>query len=190
MASRKQTLSIWVQGGMRALESSRPKGTGRAKPSYFSRVCTNIRTNFTLATLNLNSSPKTVTRLQNFLQLYRQRQNRRMKSRDQTVRDAFSRVKVAIIDTGVDESAFDEYTHSCKGTSFVRKDNTESHWWLSSDVHGTQMAKLISSLDPFCQLHIAKVGDHKTDIVSERVVQACGRPCTGMNTIADQKFRL
>lgn len=82
-------------------------------------------------------------------------------------------MKVAIIDTGVDESDFSTNIHKdgFKGDSFVTRDDMESHWWLSSDAHGTQMAKIISSIDPFCQLYIAKVGDYKDDISVDRVAK-------------------
>jgi hypothetical protein len=73
------------------------------------------------------------------------------------------RVKVAIIDTGIDESEFGaKETIDSIGENF--SETGDSHWWLSADSHGTQMAKLVSAIDPCCQLYIVKVGDHKRDI--------------------------
>lgn len=83
------------------------------------------------------------------------------------------RIKVAVIDTGFDGSHFGDEFDKFKGETFVHKGDTESHWWLSSDAHGTHMAKLIYSIDPFCQLYIAKVGDDKHDIKVERVTEVC-----------------
>ncbi len=82
-------------------------------------------------------------------------------------------MKVAIIDTGADESEFPKDLNSFIGRSFVHKEdeNTESPWWLTSDVHGTYMAQLICQLDPFCQIYIAKVSDHKLSLEIERVIE-------------------
>lgn len=93
---------------------------------------------------------------------------------------------MAIIDTGVDESDFNTNIHKdgFEGESFVEREGMESHWWLSSDVHGTQMAKIISSIDPFCKLYIAKVGDHKEDITVERVAKVY--PLLPYHLVAEQ----
>jgi len=112
-------------------------------------------------------SPQTVTKLREFIQTYRVRQTAGKKT------PAVDAVKVAIIDTGVDESEFPEDCQGFIGCSFVQKGDTESHWWLTSDVHGTQMAKLINQLDPHCQLYIAKVSDHKSNLQIDRVIEVC-----------------
>ena len=114
------------------------------------------------------------------------------------------RIKVCIIDTGIDESRFKleagittpphKSTWSRKkknatgvksegendvedeakkprivGSTFSQTGN--SHWWLSGDSHGTQMAKLVTNLDPCCSIYVAKVGDSKSDISNGAVVE-------------------
>ncbi|OCK83141.1 subtilisin-like protein, partial [Lepidopterella palustris CBS 459.81] len=57
------------------------------------------------------------------------------------------------------------------GASFVCRDGKESSWWLSQEMHGTNMARIIRSLDPYCELYIAQVGESKTDIRPERALR-------------------
>lgn len=45
------------------------------------------------------------------------------------------------------------------GTSFVNRDDEEPVWWHASEAHGTQMARLICSIDPCCDLYIVKVAE-------------------------------
>ena len=81
-----------------------------------------------------------------------------------------AKVKVAVIDNGVDHFSFKQGI--ADGISFAYHNNgDESNWWLASDPHGTQMAKVLRHTDPYCELFIAKVGNHKKDITAERVVQ-------------------
>jgi hypothetical protein len=75
------------------------------------------------------------------------------------------RIRVAILDSGVDQGEF-EANHGLAGHSI-----SGSHWWLSSEQHGTQMAKIITSIDPCCKLWIAKVADHRTSITIDAVVK-------------------
>lgn len=78
------------------------------------------------------------------------------------------RTKVAIIDSGVQRANL-----TCRhvtGASFVYNQERESPWWLSKEPHGTQMANIIHELDPHCELFIAKVGETKTDISSDSVL--------------------
>ena len=76
---------------------------------------------------------------------------------------------MAIIDTGIDETLLD--FRNIDGGSFVRHDGKESSWWLAREMHGTNMARIVRSLDPYCELYIAQVGESKTDIRPERVIQ-------------------
>lgn len=78
-------------------------------------------------------------------------------------------IKVAIIDTGVDPDSVKCFRIS--GASFVSSESGESPWWYAHHPHGTQMAKIVTDLNPFCQLPVAKVGDQKMDITSDRVAQ-------------------
>jgi hypothetical protein len=79
------------------------------------------------------------------------------------------RIKIAVIDTGVDPESIKCYQIS--GASFVTSHSGESPWWYSNHPHGTQMAKIITDIDPFCQLLVAKVGDSTTDMKVTGVVK-------------------
>jgi hypothetical protein len=81
------------------------------------------------------------------------------------------RVKVAIIDTGVDETLLDATYRGISGESFVIEEGKGSMWWIAKELHGTRMAHIIHSLDPFCKLIIYKCGDARTDITKERVTR-------------------
>jgi hypothetical protein len=69
------------------------------------------------------------------------------------------------LDSGVDQGEF-EANHGLAGHFF-----SGSRWWLSSEQHGTQMAKIITPIDPCCKLWIAKVPDHRTSITIDAVVK-------------------
>jgi hypothetical protein len=44
------------------------------------------------------------------------------------------------------------------GKSFVSTgDDEEQVWWHASEAHGTQMARLICSIDPCCELYVVKL---------------------------------
>jgi len=61
-----------------------------------------------------------------------------------------------------------------EGKSFVDDDYRVSPWLFASDPHGTQMANLICSLDPACELYVAKVTDgNNFGISPERVISVC-----------------
>ena len=77
--------------------------------------------------------------------------------------------KIAAIDDGTDQSSISRL--QINGASFVYSDSGESPWWLSDDLHGTQMAKMITGIDPYCKLFIAKVGETKSDITRGCVIE-------------------
>ncbi|KAL6355505.1 hypothetical protein LRP88_11099 [Fusarium phalaenopsidis] len=79
-------------------------------------------------------------------------------------------VRVAVIDTGVDPNCIQ--CSQISGASFVPSDSGESPWWFSYHPHGTQMANVISELNPHCKLLVAKVGDSDMDMTVERLIQA------------------
>ena len=83
------------------------------------------------------------------------------------------RTKVAILDSGIDRSLFQGIV---EGKSFVRKDGRESPWYIPSHSHGTQMAQFVRSLDPCCELYIAKVCDDRSDISVANVVKVRDLP--------------
>ncbi|KAI1128238.1 peptidase S8/S53 domain-containing protein [Nemania abortiva] len=79
-------------------------------------------------------------------------------------------VNVAVIDTGVDPDSIQ--CHEISGASFVSSESGESPWWFSYHPHGTQMAKVITELNPHCRLLVAKVGDSVMDMTVDRMIQA------------------
>jgi len=83
----------------------------------------------------------------------------------------YPRIRVAVIDTGVDETLLDDTFRGISGQSFVVEEGKESMWWIAKELHGTRMAHIIHSLDPFCKLKIYKCGDARTDITKERVTR-------------------
>ncbi|KAM6506080.1 hypothetical protein FSOLCH5_014262 [Fusarium solani] len=78
-------------------------------------------------------------------------------------------IRVAVIDTGVDPNCIQ--CSQISGASFVSSDSGESPWWFSYHPHGTQMAKVISELNPHCKLLVAKVGDSDMDMTVERLIR-------------------
>lgn len=59
-----------------------------------------------------------------------------------------------------------------EGKSFVDDDHRVSPWLFASDAHGTQMANLICSIDPACELYVAKITDgNNFGISPERVIR-------------------
>ncbi|KAK4081591.1 uncharacterized protein Triagg1_2332 [Trichoderma aggressivum f. europaeum] len=46
-----------------------------------------------------------------------------------------------------------------EGISLVGRDNEEQPWWHATEPHGTQMATLICSINPFCDLYVVKVAE-------------------------------
>ncbi|KAK0721138.1 hypothetical protein B0H67DRAFT_578208 [Lasiosphaeris hirsuta] len=85
-------------------------------------------------------------------------------------------IKVAIIDNGADK--FRPRIRDCieRGVSYVKADTGSADrilpWWMVSDPHGTQMASLVSAVNPWCRLYIARVGKGRRDILPEDAVQA------------------
>jgi hypothetical protein len=76
------------------------------------------------------------------------------------------RTKIAIIDNGMmwSQGQADSTVHlqACNqvkgGKSFLNKSGSGYQWYLAgASWHGTQMACIISSLDPMCELYIAQV---------------------------------
>lgn len=120
-----------------------------------------------------SSLPYELTGLRPFLDFYGGFQ----KSRTELVENSKSHpaditlepVRVAVIDNGVDDYSFSRKIK--RGISFVYPEGKEHNWFIASDSHGTQMAKFIQQIDPFCEIYPIKVGDHSRDIVPSRVVE-------------------
>ncbi|KUI59785.1 Major intracellular serine protease [Cytospora mali] len=92
--------------------------------------------------------------------------------------DADNRIKVAIIDNGVDGIRASVKAMIAKGISYVAggpytPDQVETlPWWMVADPHGTHMASLVGQINQYCRLYIARVGKGRTDILIENAVKA------------------
>lgn len=81
------------------------------------------------------------------------------------------RIKVALIDSGViivgggqsEDPNDDIYCtlqrRIIEGISLVNRDEEEQNWWHATEPHGTQMAALICTLNPFVDLYVVKVAE-------------------------------
>jgi hypothetical protein len=79
-------------------------------------------------------------------------------------------IKVAVIDNGVDPGSIT--CHSIHGASFIASHNGESNWWYVKNSHGTKMARIITELNPYCRLLIAKVAEGRKDINEAKIIEA------------------
>lgn len=77
------------------------------------------------------------------------------------------RVKVAILDNGVDVTNRDLASTIATGRSFVRAATCSGPllpWDVAADPHGTQMAYLIRMVNPWCRLYPARVASFHKDV--------------------------
>jgi hypothetical protein len=86
------------------------------------------------------------------------------------------RTKVAILDSGINGTRFPLQSHKRQGRSFVWRDNGKGHeseasWWLAVDPHGSQMANIISQLDPFCVFYFFQIADNMNYIELPTVIK-------------------
>ncbi|KFA46532.1 hypothetical protein S40293_09874 [Stachybotrys chartarum IBT 40293] len=115
-------------------------------------------------------SPIEVTGLAHFIQKYTEAQIRPPGFQS-------PRTKVAILDSGVNGTQFPLHSHERQGRSFVWRDNGKGHeseasWWLAVDPHGSQMANIISQLDPFCKFYFFQIADNMNYIELPTVIKA------------------
>ncbi|KAL6795510.1 hypothetical protein J3E68DRAFT_404485 [Trichoderma sp. SZMC 28012] len=101
-------------------------------------------------------------------------------------KDTTTRTKVALIDSGVvvvgggrsesinGNSLESDLAHRIvDGISLVSRDNEEHTWWHATEPHGTQMATLICSINPFCDLYVVKVAEsNASGITGQNVAKA------------------
>ncbi|UNI23916.1 hypothetical protein JDV02_009707 [Purpureocillium takamizusanense] len=88
-----------------------------------------------------------------------------------------TRTKIAILDSGVNGTRFPLQRQDRQGRSFVWRDNGKGHqseasWWLAVDPHGSQMANVISQLDPSCIFYFVQIADNMNYIELPTVVKA------------------
>ncbi|KAL4969565.1 uncharacterized protein BDV14DRAFT_195830 [Aspergillus stella-maris] len=97
--------------------------------------------------------------------------------------DPDTRIKVAIIDNGADKIRSPIGPWIDNGISYVSSDHlgeAPRPWWTVADAHGTQMASLINTVNPYCRLYIARVGKGRADIDPKKAAKA-------INWAVDQK---
>jgi len=117
-------------------------------------------------------SPIEVTGLKHFIQHYSEAQLT-CKQLSLAVK-----TKVAILDSGVNGTRFPLQSHERQGRSFVWRDNGKGHqseasWWLAVDPHGSQMANIISQIDPSCVFYFFQIADNMNYIELPTVVKVC-----------------
>ncbi|XDG09918.1 hypothetical protein ABKA04_009533 [Annulohypoxylon sp. FPYF3050] len=88
-----------------------------------------------------------------------------------------SKIKVAVLDSGVNGTRFPLEKHDRHGRSFVWNEHgkgqeSEASWWLAVDPHGSQMANIISQLDPFCVFYFFQIANNMNYISTPTVVKA------------------
>ena len=71
------------------------------------------------------------------------------------------KVKIALIDTGIVALGDRSQLQIKSGISFGHgaDGESESPWWIPSSKHGPQMADIISSIDPYCEIFPVKITD-------------------------------
>jgi len=88
-----------------------------------------------------------------------------------------NQIKVAIIDNGVDRIQSTLKKNIAKGVSYVTADSENGErtlpWWMVADTHGTLMTSVIQTVNPFCQLYIARVGKGRKDILPTNAAKVC-----------------
>ena len=81
------------------------------------------------------------------------------------------RVKIALIDNGVDQMRSLISENIASGASFVRAGGRTEvpalPWYTAADAHGTQMASLMREVNRWCRIYPARVGSLQLDIDDE-----------------------
>lgn len=91
------------------------------------------------------------------------------KARDEV---SYPKTKVAIIDNGVDVRQEVVFRYITNGMSFVKdSDDWPMPWFTAQDLHGTQMARLVSQVNPYCELYIYRINVMRNDIRLDAAVQ-------------------
>ena len=82
------------------------------------------------------------------------------------------RIKIALIDTGIGALGFLDQSQIKSGISFGHGVDRESEipWWIPSNEYGPQMADIITSIDPYCELYPIKITDDTDGAVKARPV--------------------
>lgn len=84
------------------------------------------------------------------------------------------RVKVAIIDNGADQMCTAISANIVRGMSFVRSGyeaRSVLPWYTPAHPHGTQMADLIRSVNPWCDLFPLRVASLDNDVNMDAAIE-------------------
>ncbi|KAL6415763.1 Ankyrin repeat protein [Ilyonectria robusta] len=91
------------------------------------------------------------------------------------------RTRVAILDSGFlvmpqvqKDNEADEglWPQIAEGKSFINNASRQRPWHFPSDSHGTQIANLISAIDPHCEIYVAKIVEGRQGIMPNNVAEA------------------
>lgn len=86
------------------------------------------------------------------------------------------RIKVALIDDGIDISQFNDEDVWVPGWPLEGPTSKEGPWYYSTQGHGTHMAKMIRRVCPHVQLFVAKLGNAADFKAADRAAKVCS-PC-------------
>lgn len=89
------------------------------------------------------------------------------------------RVKIAIIDNGADQMRSTISANIIRGMSFVRSSFEAKSilpWYTPAHPHGTQMADLIHSANPWCELFPLRVASLHKDVDLQAAIEVRGNP--------------
>lgn len=114
--------------------------------------------------LNVYRSASSCINIDEFVSEYTNFQQARLE------RGTIRRIKIALIDTGIGALADRSQSRIKPGISFGHgaDGESESPWWIPSNEHGPQMADIIGSIDPYCEIYPVKI----TDDTDEGAVKA------------------
>lgn len=88
------------------------------------------------------------------------------------------RTRIAILDSGIltipplqsePEENNGLWPRIAEGESFIDDTTRLPPWQFASDPHGTQIANVISAIDPHCEIYVAKVTEGRHGIMPDNV---------------------
>ena len=123
-------------------------------------------------------------KLDTFVNKYTDIQQARLERSTNSRLKPLTKVKIALIDTGIGALVDRSQLQIKSGISFGHgaDGESESPWWIPSNEHGPQMADIISSIDPYCEIFPVKISDD-TDggaIRARPIIDVCYPPGSSM----------
>ena len=127
-----------------------------------------------------NRSASSCIKLDAFVNKYTDIQQARLERSTNSRLKPLRKVKIALIDTGIGALVDRSQLQIKSGISFGHgaDGESESPWWIPSNEHGPQMADIISSIDPYCEIFPVKISDD-TDVGAIRarpIIDVCYPP--------------